>query len=250
LSTDPFIAQENLAAPIISTSPDAPIAPAWHTAVFLVVIVAFAALSAHSQHQMLAKHGRITTYVLTMAWEYVLLGYILWGTRKRHITLRQIIGGKWNTVEDFLIDLAIAFGFWIVAAGVLAGLSFALGLTSPSQVAEAKKQLGPLLPNTGAELAPWIALSVTAGLCEEIMFRGYLQKQFRAATRSSAAAVVMQAIVFGIAHLYQGPRRVVLIAVYGALFGLVAVWRKSLRPGMLEHAFQDSFSGIAFRLLK
>ena len=57
-------------------------------------------------------------------------------------------------------------------------------------------------------------------------------------------------MVFGIAHSYQGGRRIVLIAVYGALFGMLAAWRKSLRPGMLGHAMQDSFSGIAFRLLK
>ena len=146
--------------------------------------------------------------------------------------------------------MGIAFGYWICAGAVLAALSFALGLASPSQVAEAKKQLGALLPQTGLELGIWIVLSATAGFCEEIMFRGYLQQQFRAATRSTAAAIVLQAVVFGIAHAYQGGRRIILIAVYGALFGMLAAWRKSLRPGMIGHAMQDSFSGIAFRLLK
>ncbi|MBZ5510084.1 MAG: CPBP family intramembrane metalloprotease [Acidobacteriia bacterium] len=93
-------------------------------------------------------------------------------------------------------------------------------------------------------------LSATAGFCEEIMFRGYLQKQFLAATRSTAAAIVLQAVIFGIAHAYQGGRRIILIAVYGALFGMLAAWRKSLRPGMIQHTLQDSVSGIAFRLLK
>jgi CAAX protease family protein len=138
----------------------------------------------------------------------------------------------------------------MVAAGVLAGLSYALGLASAAQVEQAKKQLGALLPQNGLELGLWIALSATAGFCEEIMFRGYLQKQFQALTRSTAAAVVLQALVFGVAHAYQGGRRIILIAVYGALFGVLAVWRKSLRPGMFGHMMQDSFSGLAFRLLK
>jgi membrane protease YdiL (CAAX protease family) len=185
-----------------------------------------------------------------MAWEYVLVGYIVWGVRKNGVTLREVVGGRWNTPEDFLLDVAIAFGFWLVAAGILAGLSFALGLASASQVAEAKKQIGPLLPQTGLELGLWVVLSATAGLCEEIMFRGYLQKQFHAATRSAPAAILMQAIVFGIAHAYQGGRRIILIGAYGALFGILAAWRKSLRPGMIGHTLQDSFSGIAFRLLK
>ena len=42
----------------------------------------------------------------------------------------------------------------------------------------------------------------------------------------------------------------VTITVYGALFGMLAVYRDSLRPGMIQHAMQDSFSGLAFGLLK
>jgi membrane protease YdiL (CAAX protease family) len=250
LTPDQPIAKENLqAAPAVPAAP-AVVAPAWHTVVFIVVLVGFAALSARSQGQMIEKHGRVTAYLLTMAWEYLLVGFIVWGARKKGVTLRELVGGKWKSVEDFLLDVAVAFGFWILAAGVLAGLSFALGLAAPAQVEQAKKHLGPLLPKTGLELGLWIALSATAGFCEEVMFRGYLQKQFRAVTRSSAVAIVLQGIVFGIAHAYQGGRRIILIGVYGALFGILAAWRKSLRPGMIGHMMQDSFSGIAFRLLK
>lgn len=37
-----------------------------------------------------------------------------------------------------------------------------------------------------------------------------------------------------------------LIAVYGAMFGFLALWRRSLRPGMMAHAWHDSFEGILF----
>lgn len=250
MSTNPPVTPEPPPTGAPAAASPAPVAPAWHTALFLVVIVGFAALSARTQGQVIAHRGRVTVYLLTLAWEYLLVGFILWGARKQGVTLRDIVGGRWKSPESLLIDVAIAFAFWIVAAGALAALSFALGLASPSQVAEAKKQLGALLPQGGLELALWLVLSATAGFCEEIMFRGYLQRQFRAATRSTAAAVVLQAVVFGIAHAYQGGRRIVLIAVYGAMFGMLAAWRKSLRPGMIGHAMQDSFSGIAFRLLK
>ena len=250
LSTDPPLAQQDLSATAAAAPSQRAIAPPWHTILFVVVIFAFAALSAHSQRQMVERHGRVAGYLLTMAWEYLLVGFILWGARKRGVKLREIVGGRWKSRKDILLDVGIASGYWLCAGVVLAGLSFALGLTSPSQVAEAKKQIAPLLPQTGLELGIWIALSGTAGFCEEIMFRGYLQQQFQAATRSTAAAIVLQAVVFGIAHAYQGGRRIILIAVYGALFGMLAAWRKSLRPGMIGHAMQDSFSGIAFRLLK
>ncbi len=250
MSTEPPLAEPQ-ETPNASPHPwPAPVAPAWHTLLFLVVIFAFSALSANSQHEMVQHYGRVRVYAVTMAWEYILVGFILWGTRKKGTRLRELVGGRWKSPEDFLIDLGIAVGFWALAAAILAALSFALGLASPSQIEAAKKQIVPLLPRNGLELGIWIAVSVTAGFCEEIMFRGYLQKQFHAATRSQIAAVVLQGAVFGVAHAYQGGRRVILIGVYGALFGILAATRKSLRPGMVAHTLQDSFSGFAARLLK
>jgi len=226
------------------------VAPTWHTTIFVAVVLGFAVASAQSQHTMIARHGRILMYALTLGWEWLLVAYIVWGARRRGVGLREIVGGRWSSPEDALLDAATAIGFWMVAAGVLVGLSFALGLTAPDQLQQAKKQIGELVPRTVAEAGLWLVLSATAGFCEEIMFRGYLQKQFAAATRSPWAAVVLQAIVFGIAHAYQGGRRIVLIAVYGALFGLLALWRRSLRPGMIAHALQDSASGLFFRLIR
>jgi membrane protease YdiL (CAAX protease family) len=250
LTPDQPVAQQNFEPAPGAPAVPAAVAPAWHTLLFLLIIIGFAALSADSQGRMIQKHGRVSSYLLTMGWEYLLVGYIAWGARKKGVSLRQLIGGRWPSLEKFLADLGIGFVFWIIALGVLAGVSYALRLTSPAQVEQAKKQLGPLLPRTGFELGLWIALSATAGFCEEIMFRGYLQKQVRALTRSSALAVVAQGLVFGVAHSYQGGRRIFLIGVYGALFGILALWRKSLRPGMIGHMMQDSFSGLAFRLLK
>jgi hypothetical protein len=53
----------------------------------------------------------------------------------------------------------------------------------------------------------------------------------------------------GAGHGYQGTRFMILIAIYGALFGTLVLLRKSLRPGMMAHAWQDAFSGILVYLL-
>jgi membrane protease YdiL (CAAX protease family) len=214
------------------------------------VLLVFAALSAHSQQQMVGRHGRVAMYAVTMGWEWLLLGYVVWGARRKGVGLREIVGGRWASPEDALLDLAIAVGFWITAALLLAGLSFALGLTHADQLQQAKKQLGELLPRSRTELELWLALSATAGFCEEVLFRGYLQKQFTAATRRAWMGLALQAVLFGIAHAYQGERRIVLIGCYGAMFGGLALWRKSLRPGMMAHALQDSLSGLLFRFMK
>lgn len=56
--------------------------------------------------------------------------------------------------------------------------------------------------------------------------------------------MVVQALAFGLGHGYQGWKLMSLIAVYGLCFGLLAHWRRSLRPGMVGHALQDIAGGL------
>jgi CAAX protease family protein len=85
---------------------------------------------------------------------------------------------------------------------------------------------------------------VTAGFCEELIYRGYLQRQFTVFTHTVIGGILLQAIVFALSHAYQGWNYVVLIAVLAGMLGVLAHWRKSLRPGMIAHALQDGISGI------
>jgi uncharacterized protein len=96
----------------------------------------------------------------------------------------------------------------------------------------------------------WIALSVTAGICEETVFRGYLQRQFTAPTKSAPAGILLSAVAFGAAHAYQGFRIVILIGLCGALFGILAYWRGSVRPGMIAHTWQDSLNGVLASVMR
>jgi membrane protease YdiL (CAAX protease family) len=104
-----------------------------------------------------------------------------------------------------------------------------------------------MMPQTPSEAILWILVSLTAGFCEEVIFRGYLQRQFSALTRSFVGGIGLQAIAFGLSHGNQGWKLMLLITVYGACFGLLAHWRRSLRPGMLAHALQDIAGGLIFR---
>jgi membrane protease YdiL (CAAX protease family) len=107
-----------------------------------------------------------------------------------------------------------------------------------------------LFPRGAVEITLWIALSVTAGVCEETIFRGYLQRQFIALTKNIPAGILLSAAAFGAAHAYQGFRRVVLIGMYGAMFGVLAHWRRSIRPGIIAHAWQDALIGALTSLTR
>jgi membrane protease YdiL (CAAX protease family) len=215
------------------------IAPVWHTVVLIVIVVALSALQ--SMPQVLTRTenfpSKIPVYAETLAYELLLFGYVCVGIRLRGVSIRQIIGGKWSRFEDVMIDVAAAFFLTCVVWMLLFACAFLLHFSGA-------KAAAPLLPQNWRELAAFTVLAVTAGFCEEFVFRGYLQRQFLAWTGTSWASVALQAVVFGSAHLYQGWKGVVTISLYGVLFGVLAVIRKSLRPGMLQHAGQDTFSGV------
>jgi uncharacterized protein len=86
-------------------------------------------------------------------------------------------------------------------------------------------------------------VSSTAGFCEEVLYRGYLQRQFAAWTGSAPAAIAIQAIIFGASHGDQRTRLVVIITVLGALYGILAQCRRTLVPGIAAHAWSDIYGG-------
>lgn len=231
------------------------VANTWHT---LALLVAVLTMSLASSRQMVASanrpHGRLILYATTIAVDWVIVGYIWMGVKRRGVRIRDLIGGRWQTFEYFMRDVVMAVCFWILSSLILTSAKFAIGLASldvgktMGQLGELKKTLGFIVPQGPIEVIGYIALTLTAGFCEELLYRGYFQRQFRVWTNSAAVATVAQGIVFGASHGYQGWRFMVLIAIYGCLFGMMAAWRKSLRPGMMAHAWQDLFSGIVLKL--
>jgi membrane protease YdiL (CAAX protease family) len=88
------------------------------------------------------------------------------------------------------------------------------------------------------------------GVAEELVFRGYLQRQFTAWARGAVATgVVFSAVAFGAAHGYEGIRSMFLLALFGAFFSLLALFRRSLRAGIFAHAWHDVFAGLMVSFL-
>lgn len=214
-----------------------------YTAGLVALLLSFSFLG----QDRVARHasgGHALFYAATIVEEFVLLGLVWIGARIAKLRLRDLIGGRWKSFEDFLLDLAIAAAFWILSVAVLFGLGFLLGLAKGAQMDEARRLMQALAPNNVPELVVWILLSTTAGFCEEIIFRGYLQRQFTSMIGNLWLGMLASALIFGLSHAYEGRKRMILIAVYGALFGTLAILKKSLRPGMMAHAWHDTFAGV------
>jgi membrane protease YdiL (CAAX protease family) len=223
-----------------------------HTAVLVLFLLANSLLSTRLHRPPMNVHGKVLFYLRNIGWEWLAVLYVWLGIRRR-ITLRSLVGGRWSSAEDVAADLSLGIALWLIILMSIAILAVALGMFqgNPAQsLHEARERFGFLIPNTAVEVAVFVCLSATAGICEEIIFRGYLQRQFSALIGSVAPAIVLQAALFGAAHGYEGGKRMALIAFEGVLLGVVAVWRRSLRPGMVAHATQDAISGIVARHLR
>lgn len=224
--------------------------PYWHTALLLLVLGGFSLVNLKSGHGIHSGHAPVRIYLGTMIYEWLLTGYVWWGLRRSGLSLRELIGGRWKRVGDFFFDIAIAVSAWFGTLLVIAMAAIAMGMDHSGSIEEARKQIGFLAPQSGLEVVLWICLSATAGFCEEVLFRGYLQMQFSRLLRNRWVAVVVVSILFGLGHGYEGPQRMLLIALLGLAFGIMSLLRNSLRPAMMAHTLQDTISGLLLRALR
>jgi len=108
-------------------------------------------------------------------------------------------------------------------------------------------ELAPLkmfLPSNKPEFMVFILIAFTAGICEELLYRGWLQNLLAYGTGSAWIGLVMGAVIFGFGHSYQGKIGIVQTGIYGLLFGGVFIFTKSLVAGQVLHVIIDSVNGI------
>jgi membrane protease YdiL (CAAX protease family) len=250
----PSTLSDPIVAPSLPAKP-ALIAPLWHTLLIVALILANSFLGSSKLGAVHGTGARILLYGGTFVTQSIFILLIWFGIRLRGVHMRDRIGGRWPTVESFLLDVALAIGFLVVALVLLFGVRIALGTIDLHNLEKSKddavRLLSPLAPHTYLEAGLFVLLSVCAGLFEEIIFRGYLQRQLGALGQNAVIGIVASGAIFGLAHGYQGGRMMVAIGIFGVFFGIMAYLRKSLRPGMIAHAIQDSIAGITlFTVLK
>jgi membrane protease YdiL (CAAX protease family) len=208
-----------------------------------MIIMLGLSLAGARSHNMpgVAAHGRAGGYVTVIVMEWAIVAFIWYGVRRRS-SMRDLMGGRWTRPADFLRDVGIAIGFLIVSGLILNALGHLLKATPNDAIRT-------LLPQNRTEIVLSLMMAFTAGYCEEVIFRGYLQRQFAALTHVAAGGILLQGIAFGAAHGYQGWKYMLIIAVFGTMFGQLAHWRGTLRPGMIAHAVQDTVGLLAGRHL-
>jgi uncharacterized protein len=107
-----------------------------------------------------------------------------------------------------------------------------------------------LLPRTRREKCAAVALVLTVAICEEFIYRGFIEYLFQEWTASSLAGAAISAAFFAIAHLYQGRRGIITTFIIGLVFSGARIWTGSLIPSIVIHFTIDFTGGLAsLRLL-
>jgi membrane protease YdiL (CAAX protease family) len=242
-----FDSEPEMAAEARWPVPKRAVAPWWHTGILVAVIVGISTLSGLQSRGQSFAGSHIARYSETIAWEWLLAALAWWGLRMRGVPLRRLLGQRRSGAREWLRDFGAALLFWIVAMIVLAAIAAVLTLL---HLIHPQKAVIALAPSGGAEMILWIALCVSAGIAEEVIFRGYLLQQFASLRGKLWIGIIASSLLFGAGHGYEGVGGMIAISAYGAMFCALALERRSLRAGMMAHAWHDTITGIALAVVK
>jgi membrane protease YdiL (CAAX protease family) len=101
------------------------------------------------------------------------------------------------------------------------------------------RALAPVTPKEGRAFA---LVAVTAGVCEEIMYRGILMSVLTPVV-GLWPAVGLSSVIFGMGHAYQGFSGIVKTTLVGLIMALLTVFSGSLLVAMVLHTVIDLASG-------
>lgn len=102
-----------------------------------------------------------------------------------------------------------------------------------------------ILPQSTVELLPYLALAITAGLCEEFLYRGFAMAVLVRVGLHGWAVVLVSSVLFGLAHSYQGRSGVVMTLIIGTILGTSRMAYDCLVPAIFWHSAVDVVAGTA-----
>lgn len=175
---------------------------------------------------------------LLRGWLVAVVVVVVWYAARRPLAT---LGLDWpigmRGVWGFVFDALLA----VVSAMQLAKLP-QLARNSPEKAKAALKRL-KITPRTREQLTVFLAVAVTAGVWEELLYRGFLM--WFLAPAGVAVAVIVSSLIFALGHAYQGIRGMLVIAVVGLVFAVAYAATGSLWWLMLAHALVDIRGGLA-----
>lgn len=215
-------------------------------AVLLVALPAYGAWEyPRLSRRLVADAGaaRAAEYKVTIAVQWTLAGILLvsWTLQRYPLATLGLV------VPD---GAALA---WSIGAVVLTGFVLGRQLVAVRRHSRFQQQVrdqiarqptvAAVLPRTAHELRWFAGAAITAGFCEELLYRGFLWWYLTALNTPAPLAFGTAVLAFGVAHAYQGVRGMLLTGVSGAVALVLYLMTESLVAPMLLHAAIDLVNG-------
>ncbi len=175
------------------------------------------------------RGGLVVFFVWIVALEWTLFLLVCWGLRREGRSLAEV-GVPALTRRDVV-------GVGAVVAG-LAGFILVVGDSS----SEAVQNLPDIFPKTLEQKLVFLPVALTAGICEETLFRGFCYTELRRLGLGLIAAVLLPTISFVLIHggINQDLGLMLFRTAVGLAFAALYIWRGSLRVPILLHAATDA----------
>jgi len=196
--------------------------------------------------QLLAKPRvepgeRLSLYFSTIAFQWIAAAVAAWRAWAHGYTATQLgltIPGRFK-----LLAITVCGAIAIVA---LQWLNLRrVGRISMEARGPVQALAERILPQSTVELLPYLALAITAGLCEEFLYRGFVMAVLVRVGLPSWAVVLISSLLFGLAHSYQGRGGVVMTLFVGLILWSSRMAYDSLVPAIFWHGAVDVVAGTA-----
>ena len=202
-------------------------------------LVSWPALRRQLQANPARARKRLWIEAIGYPWALVAVGAALWVANDRSWTSLGFAAP-----DGWRLWVAVGVVLLIVAYNVQ---SIAAVARDPATRASVRQQffgmLADVLPRTRTDLCWFSGVALTAGFCEEFLYRGYFIWAL-APWLGWWGAAALSVTLFAIGHAYQGWPGVLRTGVVGLLFTLVMVATNSLWPAIVLHAVVDLGGGV------
>jgi membrane protease YdiL (CAAX protease family) len=185
---------------------------------------------------------RVKWYVKIVVASWLLAALVVWISGGWRSVMTIGARAPWMPSSDAARGFAVGAIFSIVALQIVMLLKLRGNEAARRKLAKAIASLWFILPVTREERRWFFFVSITAGICEEIVYRGFLMHYLigAPAALSVTLAAIVSSLIFGLGHIYQGVRGAIGTTILGFVFAVLFLITGNLALPILLHAAIDA----------
>ena len=186
------------------------------------------------------RSRRLALYWMTIIHLWLPVSLLLLLYTQSSISLSDIgLQWRWDLISiTSVIAMVVVTGY-----GLLSLKSLGKTTKDHAIIREQFTYVQWLMPHTEKECRLFlVGVAVTAGICEELLFRGYLMHVL-SANLPTYLVVIISSLAFGLPHIYQGTVHVFKTAIFGGVMALTYLATDSIIVPIILHVLADMYSG-------